>query len=58
MLKFIKNLCNEYKVSIYNELTGKGILRHVLIRVGKVTREVMVVLIVNEKSFKNKSQLF
>lgn len=46
VIKFIKNLCNEYKVSIYNELTGKGILRHVLVR-KNYKDELMVVLITN-----------
>ena len=46
VIKFIKNLCNEFKVSIYNELTGKGMLRHVLVR-KNYKEELMVVLITN-----------
>ena len=46
VIKFIKNLCNEYNVSIYNEITGKGILRHVLVR-KNYKDELMVVLITN-----------
>lgn len=46
VIKFIKNLCNEFKVSIYNELTGKGMLRHVLVR-KNYQDELMVVLITN-----------
>lgn len=46
IVKFIKNLCNEYNVSIYNEITGKGILRHVLVR-KNYKDEFMVVLITN-----------
>ncbi len=46
VIKFIKNLCNEYNVSIYNEITGKGILRHVLVR-KNYRDELMVVLITN-----------
>ena len=37
---------NEYKVSIYNELTQKGMLRHVLVR-KNYKDELMVVLITN-----------
>ena len=34
-------------VSAYNEETGKGLLRHVLIRFGFTTKEIMVCLIIN-----------
>ena len=56
ILKNIKVLLEKFDIKPYDEDKRKGILRHVLIRVGKVSKEVMVVLIVNEKSFKNKSQ--
>ena len=52
IIKFIKNLCNEFKVSIYNELTGKGMLRHVLVR-KNYKNEFMVVLITNGSNFNN-----
>ena len=56
ILKNIKVLLEKFDIKPYDEDKRRGILRHVLIRVGKATREVMVVLIVNERSFKNKSQ--
>ena len=56
ILKNIKVLLEKFDVKPYDEDKRRGILRHVLIRVGKATREVMVVLIVNERSFKNKLQ--
>ena len=52
IVKFIKNLCNEYNVSIYNEITGKGILRHVLVR-KNYKNELMVVLITNGSNLFN-----
>lgn len=55
ILKNIKELLSIYNIKPYDEDKRTGILRHVLIRVGKVSKEIMVVLIVNEKSFKNKS---
>ncbi len=56
VIKFIKNLCNEYKVSIYNELTGKGLLRHVLVR-KNYKDELMVVLITNGFDFYNVEEI-
>ncbi len=43
--KKIRELLEKYRVSIYNERTGKGLLRHVLIKNAFATGEVMVVLI-------------
>ncbi len=39
----------EHKVSLYDEESGKGILRHVYLRIGEVSREVMVALVVNDE---------
>ncbi|MDY0063727.1 MAG: 23S rRNA (uracil(1939)-C(5))-methyltransferase RlmD [Bacilli bacterium] len=48
MVLFIRNLANEFRISGYDEKTGKGILRHVLLRVNK-KQEWMVVLVVTAK---------
>ena len=42
----IRDLCKSFKIRIYDEDTGYGLLRHVLIRVGQKTGQVMVVLVV------------
>jgi 23S rRNA (uracil1939-C5)-methyltransferase len=47
IIKFIRNLANEYKVKAYDEKTRIGCLRHVLIR-SNYQDQVMVVLITNE----------
>ncbi len=41
----IKDLAKSFKIKAYNEDTGYGLLRHVLVRVGHVTGEIMVVLV-------------
>lgn len=48
---------NENKVSSYNETTAKGLVRHVLIRYGFRTKEIMVCIIVNGKSLPNQEAL-
>lgn len=37
-----------HKIALYNEESGKGVLRHVYLRMGEVSGEVMVALVVNE----------
>ena len=49
ILEQIKLWMSENGVSAYDETTGKGLLRHVLIRYGFTTKEIMVCLIINEK---------
>ncbi len=44
-------------ISIYNEKTGKGFLRHVMVRMGFKTNELMVVLVVNGKKVPKADQL-
>lgn len=43
----IRNFCKENGVSIYDEKSGKGLLRHVMVRNGFKTGELMVVLVIN-----------
>jgi 23S rRNA (uracil1939-C5)-methyltransferase len=47
MIRVVKRIARELRVKPYNEETGEGILRHVMVRVGVVTGEKMVVLITN-----------
>ena len=53
ILEFIK--CN--KISIYNEQTGKGLFRHVVIKVGIKTGQIMCILVVNGKEIPKEKQL-
>ena len=47
ILDIIKKWMQQYKVEPYDESTGRGLVRHVLIRVGFHTEEIMVCLIIN-----------
>ena len=38
---------NQYRVTVYDETTGKGLLRHIYVRRGAVSKEVLVCLAVN-----------
>ena len=47
----------KYGIEPYNEVTGKGLVRHVLIRYGYFTKEVMVCLILNGNKIPKEEQL-
>lgn len=50
----IRGLMNSFKMKPYDEDTGQGFLRHVLIKRGFKTNQVMVVLVVSSKIFPGK----
>lgn len=47
----IRDFVNTNEISVYDEKTGTGLLRHVLVRSGFFTGELMVCLIINGMSF-------
>lgn len=57
ILEAVKDWMKANGVSAYNEETGKGLLRHVLIRFGFTTKEIMVCLIINGRTLPAQSDL-
>ena len=53
ILKFIK----ENKISVYNENTGEGLFRHIVIKIGIRTGQIMCILVVKENNIPNEKQL-
>ena len=51
----IKNMCPNFKIKPYDLNTGSGFLRHVLVRKGFTSGEVMVVLVTAKGDFKSKT---
>ena len=55
VIQTIRKLAKSFKIKIYNEDSGYGLLRHVLIRYGRVTGEMMVVLVAASPIFPSKN---
>lgn len=53
IFKFIK----QNNISAYNEETLKGTLRHIIIRIGIKTNQILVTLVVNDNKFKKEKEL-
>lgn len=51
----IRGLLKSFKIRPYNEDTGYGLLRHVLIRTGHVTGQIMVVLVLGSPILPSKN---
>ena len=45
--KYVIDVIKEYNLSIYDEKTGLGLMRHVVIKTAKATDEYMVILVIN-----------
>ena len=50
ILECIKEWAKEYKISGYEEETGKGLLRHIFLRKGFSTGEILLCLVINGRS--------
>ena len=57
ILSIIRNFMEEYKIEPYNEETHRGLVRHVLIRKGFQTGELMVCLVINGRKLPGQQAL-
>ena len=55
--KFIIEFIKEKNISIYDEKTGKGLVRHIVTKVGIKTGEIMCVIVINGYKIPNESEL-
>jgi len=55
--KTVLNFIKKNNLTIYNEKTGKGLFRHIVIKVGLKTKEIMCILVINGKSFNKENEL-
>ena len=55
--KFILEFIKEKNISIYNEKTGRGLFRHIVIKVGIKTNEIMCIFVINGKKFPYEDEL-
>ena len=51
IVRAICDFCTEQGVSVYDEQSGRGLLRHIYLRYGQVTGEIMVCLVINGEAF-------
>lgn len=55
IIRTVAGLMKSFKYQPYNEDTGRGFLRHVLVRTARATGQIMVVLVVADKVFPSKN---
>jgi len=57
IISFIRSFIERYKIEPYDENDHKGLLRHIVTRVGYSTGEIMVCLVINGKKIPHKEEL-
>ncbi|RPF50663.1 23S rRNA (uracil(1939)-C(5))-methyltransferase RlmD [Aquisalibacillus elongatus] len=55
IIQTVTQLAKSFKLQPYDEDTGQGFLRHVMVKVGKQSGEIMVVLVAASPMFKGKN---
>ena len=55
--KTIIDFVKEKNIQVYNEENQNGLLRHIVIKVGKYTNQVMCILVVNDSKFDQEQEL-
>lgn len=51
IIAIIRAFLTEFEISLYDETTHQGLVRHIVTRIGKKTGEVMVCIVINGKQF-------
>jgi len=57
ILEKIMTFMEKFKITAYDEETGKGLVRHILIREGFTTKEIMVCLVINGNKLPHSDEL-
>ena len=55
--KYILEYIKENHISIYNENTGNGLIRHIVTKIGKKSNEIMCVIVINGEDIPNENKL-
>ncbi len=57
VVQAVKRICEKYGIRAYNEEKHKGWLRHIMVRYGLVTNELMVVFVTRTADFPHKADM-
>ncbi|KZZ84199.1 23S rRNA (uracil(1939)-C(5))-methyltransferase RlmD [Bacillus sp. SJS] len=57
VVQAVKEICSRYGIRAYNEEKHKGWLRHIMVRYGQMTGEMMVVFVTRTNDFPHKNEI-
>lgn len=56
LAKYAFEIWKQKNLSVYNEKTQEGLLRHIVTKIGVQTQEIMLVLVINGEKFENEKE--
>ncbi|MFD1020991.1 23S rRNA (uracil(1939)-C(5))-methyltransferase RlmD [Thalassobacillus hwangdonensis] len=57
MVEAVRRIAERHGIRAYDEKNNRGVLRHIMVRTGKNTQDVMVVLVTRTKNLPNQEEL-
>ena len=57
IIAFLRSFIEKYKIEPYDESTHKGLIRHIITKVGYNSGEIMVCLVINDRILPHKQEL-
>ena len=57
LAKFVLNFIVENNISIYDEKSNKGLIRHIVTKIGIKTKQIMCIIVINGKNIPNEDKL-
>ena len=57
IIKEMKDIIKKYSIPVYDENTGKGLIRHIVTRTGTNSSEIMLILVTNGVHFPEKENI-
>ncbi len=57
VVQAVKRICEAHGIRAYNEEAHKGWLRHIMVRYGLITKEIMVVFVTKTADFPHKNEI-
>ncbi|QQK75386.1 23S rRNA (uracil(1939)-C(5))-methyltransferase RlmD [Salicibibacter cibarius] len=56
-IQVVKNILKRYEIKPYDEVSGRGVIRHIVARNGRLSGETMVMLITNGEALPHKKKI-
>lgn len=57
LAKFILEFIKENNISVYDETSGRGLIRHIVTKIGIKTNEIMCIIVINGKEIPKEKEL-
>lgn len=57
MVETVRRIASRYGIDAYDEQTHRGVLRHIMVRTGQTTKDIMIVIVTKTKKLPHKEKI-